>query len=257
MRGRVLIALLALVIVACGDDDTGAGSGVTTTAGGTTTSTAAATTTTTSTTTTAAATTTTVVVYTDPRFPETNMSARFGGRDGDPIGFDLDFDPAGILALFYRTADSALVVVMTGFDVSTAVVECGWGIIDYGPASVAEADSWFDAEFDSFANQPWATEGATTEPRCEEHFLEEGELRSDIVTATQCDDYVVVVFDEMSVDATTLDAEVAVPQMHLIVDSPDGGSVRLEATPWLAHPGANPTAADMLEVDPATLGCAA
>jgi hypothetical protein len=41
------------------------------------------------------------------------------------------------------------------------------------------------------------------------------------------------------------------------VDSPDGGSVRLEAIPWLAHPGANPTAADMLEVDPATLGCAA
>ncbi len=66
----------------------------------------------------------------------------------------------------------------------------------------------------------------------------------------------VVVFDQMNLDATAFDAEVAVPQMHLIVDSPYG-LVRLEANPWLAHPGANPTAADMLEVEPATLGCAA
>ncbi|HEX5631148.1 MAG TPA: hypothetical protein VFY15_05775 [Acidimicrobiia bacterium] len=252
MRGRVLIALLSLLIVACGDDDTGTGSVVTTTtAVAATTSTAADTTTTT-----AAPTTTTTLGYTDPRFPDTNMSARFGGRDGDPIEFELDFDPAGILALFYRTADHALVVVMTGFDVATPVVECGWGIIDYGPASVIEADSWFEAVFGSYANQPWATAGATAESRCEEQFLEDGSLRPDIVTATQCDDYVVVVFDQMNLDATAFDAEVAVPEMHLIVDSPDG-SVRLEAIPWLAHPGANPTAADMLEVEPATLGCTA
>ncbi len=251
MRTRTILLLLALTAAACGDDDTGTAATTTTGSAGPTTTQPGETTTTGEV---EATTTTTEPVLTDPRFPETNVSARFGFDEDEET--EVDRDPSSHLALFYRSAADELVVVITGFDAGAPVLECGWGLVDYGPASVLEAESWYTASFDSYGNQPWATAGATSETRCEAEFLEEGELRSDIVTATQCGDYLVVVLPELAIDPVAVDSEVAAPTMELIVDTADGGSLRLQAVPWLAHPGAYPNAADMLEIELDASGCA-
>ena len=243
MRWGSLLLILVLVGGACGDDDGGA-------------TTAPATTPTTTgpgdTTSVAAATTTTSLPLTDPRFPETNMSARFALPDDAAAA--LPFDPASLLALFYRSTEGPLVVVLTGFggDVSP-VLQCGWILMDYGPSTVLDAPSWDAAPFDSYGNQPWATQNFGT-PRCEDEFLEDGEFRSDITFAHECGDFLLIVADQLELDPVVAEAEVAVPFAELIVDAPDG-PVSLEAIPWEAHPGALPTVADLVGIDVAAVSC--
>lgn len=242
-------AVLLVLIAACGDDDavtttTSSGTGTTATTVGITTGTTVVET----------STTTAPLPLTDPRFPETNMSARFTGSDGEPV--DVGFDPSSLLALFYRSPDEHLVVVITGFDPAVTQLQCGWAYVDYGPESVL-GENWYTASFSSFGNQPFATDGATGEPRCEEEFLEDGTLRSDIVTAQQCGDYLVFSAPDLILDPADVGEEVAVPSVELVVELSGGGVTDLEAIPWVAHPGANQTTADLLELDLATVDCAA
>jgi hypothetical protein len=201
-------------------------------------------------------TTTTTLPLTDSRFPETNLSARFTGPDGEPV--DVGFDPNSLLALFYRHPTDHLTVVITGFDPDVMLLECGWAYMYYGPESVLQADNWYTAPFDSFSNQPWATEGATAEARCEEEFLEGSELRPDILTAQQCGDVLVFTAFALALNPAEVEAEVATPFVAILAELRDsGGVVEIEAVPWVAHPGAQQTTADLVGFDPDTLDCAA
>ncbi len=244
MRYRSLLLVILLLIVACGDDDAASTSstlGTSTTAAATTTTGLAATTTTT------APTTTTTAPLNDPRFASTSQSAYFALPDTGGFG------EGAHLALFYRTSDDQLVLVVTGFEPAT--LQCGWMYVEYGPASVLEAPSWGQANWEAFANQPWATEGATAEPRCEQEFLEDGALRPDIALAVQCGDYLVVVADQMELDAVFVGSTVAAPTASLLVDFPDDAVVALTAIPWFAHPGEHPTVDDLVEVGAGVLDC--
>ena len=245
MRWGSLVLLVALVGGACGDDDVGAASTATT---ATTATTAAATTMPADTTTTVAETTTsTTLSLTDPRFPETNLSARFAVEDDAMV--DLPFDPASLLALFYRSTEGSLVVMLTGFGDGGAspVLQCGWILMYYGPTSVLDAPSWDEASWGSYGNQPWATENFGT-PRCEDEFLEDGAFRTDIARAHECGDFLMIVADQLELDPSAVEAEVATPFAELVVDGTDG-PVSLEAIPWEAHPGALQTTADLVGID--------
>ena len=243
MRWGSLLLVLVLVGGACGDDDIGATPPTTTT----TTLMAETTTTTVDETTTSSA-----LPLSDERFPETNLSARFALPDDTEA--TLSFDPAGLLALFYRSIEGPLVVVLTGFgDEVPPVLQCGWILMQYGTTAALDAPSWDEAPWDSYGNQPWATEnfGAA---RCEDEFLEDGAFRPDIARAQECGDYLVVVADELVIDPALAEAEVATPFAEIIVDAA-GGPVSLEAIPWEAHPGSLQTVDDLLEIDVTALIC--
>lgn len=249
MRLRPLLGVAGLLLAACGG---GEGSATTTVVAVTTTTAAVTATTAAVTTTTAAVTTTTAPALSDPRFVETVLSARFGNPDPE-TGGEVPPDVAGLLALFYRTADQ-LVVVIAGFGDSAP--QCGWVLMHYGDDDVLTAASFDIAPWQSFANQPWATPGATDESRCKEQFLEDGELRPDIAPAVQCGDYLVVVVDQITLDAAEFGHSVATPSVDLIFDESAGAAVRFPAVPWTAHPGANPTTADLGELASGVLECA-
>ncbi|MBI5157275.1 MAG: hypothetical protein HZA58_04590 [Acidimicrobiia bacterium] len=239
MRWGTLLLVVALLGGACGDD-AAVTTAPTTTTGGTVEAT--------TTTATVAETTTTTAALplTDPRFPATNLSARFALPDDTSA--TLSFDPATLLALCYRSVDGPLVVVLTGFgDEVPPVLQCGWILMRYGTTAVLDAPSWDTAPWDSHGNQPWATQnfGAT---RCEEAFLEDGGFRPDIATARECGDFLVVVADELAIDPAVVEAEVGTPFAEIIVDAAEG-PVSLEAIPWEAHPGALQTVDDLLEID--------
>jgi hypothetical protein len=243
MRWGSLFLVVALIGGACGDDDIGA------TAISTTTATAASTVATGGP---LETTTTTTPPLTDPRFPETNMSARFALPNDEEA--TLPFDPASLLALFYRSTTGPLVVVLTGFGGEVSpVLQCGWILMQYGTTAVLDAPSWDEAPWDSYGNQPWATQNFGT-PRCEDEFLEDGAFRSDITFAHECGDFLMIVADQLELDPAVAGAEVATPFAELIVDAPDG-PVSLEAIPWEAHPGALPTVADLVGIDVAAVSC--
>jgi hypothetical protein len=250
MRNPSLLFAAGLVLGACGGDDGSA----TTIAEVVTTTVAVTTTTEPASTTTAVATTTTAAPLSDPRFVETVLSARFGNPDPDVEGA-VPPDVAGLLALFYRTTADQLVVVITGF--ADESPQCGWVLIDYGDDDVLSAESFDSAPWQSYANQPWATPGATNEPRCEEQFLEDGALRPDIAPAIHCGDYVVAVLDQMSLDPAEFGHTVATPSVDLIFDETAGSALRFPAVPWVSHPGANPTTADLGQLAPGVLDCSA
>jgi hypothetical protein len=157
--------------------------------------------------------------------------------------------------LFYLSVDGQLVMVLTGFDGEvTSDEQCGWMLIQYGSAAVLDVADWETAPWDSYANQPWSTAGGLTQPHCGQEFLEDGALRPDIATATECGDYLVVIADQLPLVPGDVGAEVGSPYVELLVAVADA-KVELEAIPWAAHPGAAPNLGDLVEIDLDTLTC--